>query len=75
MNDEPLGAIDDASEALQLLVEPRMCEKSASERLRIKALYRRGLAREVLGELSAAFEDLSLALRLAPGNVGIVQNV
>mmetsp|Transcript_43166 Transcript_43166/g.135668 ORF Transcript_43166/g.135668 Transcript_43166/m.135668 type:complete len:226 (-) Transcript_43166:836-1513(-) len=56
-------AAEDATDALAAQPE---------EKLRVKALFRRGLAREALGELEAADTDLNLALKAAPGNEGIV---
>ncbi|CAK9068532.1 unnamed protein product [Durusdinium trenchii] len=41
------------------------------EKLRVKALYRRALAREALGRFEEAEVDANLALKAAPGNVGI----
>jgi len=69
LHGEPKRTIEDATEALQLLQPSAPC----SDRLRIKALYRRALSREQLGELQGAFEDLNLALRLTPSSSGIIE--
>ncbi|OLP98751.1 Translocon at the outer membrane of chloroplasts 64 [Symbiodinium microadriaticum] len=59
------AAEEDATAALQFDLE---------EKLRIKALFRRGLAREALGHLQAASDDLNAALRAAPGNASISES-
>lgn len=58
-----LLAAEDATATLELQPE---------EKLRVKALFRRGLAREALGDLAGANSDLNLALKSAPTNEGIV---
>ncbi|CAE8586492.1 unnamed protein product, partial [Polarella glacialis] len=57
------GAEEDATAALE--AEPE-------EKLRVKALFRRGLAREALGMLQLSDRDLNLALKAAPSNEGIL---
>ena len=59
------AAEEDATAALQFDLE---------EKLRIKALFRRGLAREALGHLQAASDDLNAALKAAPGNASISES-
>ena len=43
-------------------------DRADVQRLRIKALFRRGVAREALGRHAEAHGDLNLALKLAPTN-------
>ncbi|CAE8657120.1 unnamed protein product, partial [Polarella glacialis] len=63
-------AVEDATAALAQL---NPTDSSApSQKLRVKALYRRGLALEQLGQKLRAFGDLNLALKLAPTNEGIL---
>ncbi|CAE8632598.1 unnamed protein product, partial [Polarella glacialis] len=57
------GAEEDATAALE--AEPE-------EKLRVKALFRRGLAHEALGMLQLSDRDLNLALKAAPSNEGIL---
>jgi len=60
------AAAEDAGAALQQLPD------GGDPKLRVKALYRRALACEAMGELQSAFEDLNLALKVAPTNEGIL---
>lgn len=73
------GAVEDATTALDQLhaleqqPQPAGTDGAANlQKLRVKALYRRALCLEKLGELPAAFQDLNSALKLAPQNEGIV---
>ncbi|CAE7198372.1 TOC64 [Symbiodinium sp. CCMP2592] len=59
------AAEEDSTAALQFDLE---------EKLRIKALFRRGLAREALGHLQAASDDLNAALKAAPANASISES-
>lgn len=62
-------SIQDSSEALSLMP----LELGADDlKLKVKALYRRGLACEALGQVTTSYEDLNLALKLAPTNAGIL---
>merc|ERR1711971_1498475 len=61
-----IGAAADATEALKVI------DNNGDEKMRVKALYRRGLARETLGELADASADINLALKAAPTNEGIL---
>ena len=71
------AAAEDATEALQSLqqsLRQGTLEESLEEKLRIKALFRRGLAREAMGQLQAASDDLNAALKAAPGNASILES-
>jgi len=63
------AAVTDATLALELL--PEGGTNSEGTKLRVKALYRRALAREETGALRTAFQDLNLALKISPTNEGI----
>jgi len=63
-------AVEDASEALELLSQ--LSGQASTEKMRIKALYRRALSQEALGNMVDALLDLNLALKMAPSNEGIV---
>jgi len=72
-------AVEDATVALERLQEfeklrqPAHAEGAAAvQKLRVKALYRRALSRERLGDLADAFHDLNLALKFAPQNDGLL---
>jgi len=64
------AAVEDATAVLNKSTEDA-CTPSL-RKLRVKALFRRALANEALGKLQEAFCDLNLALKLAPGNKGII---
>lgn len=68
-NKEFHGAIEDATAALQHLPENA---PGVDTKMRVKALYRRALAREQVGDCRAAFHDVNLALKLAPTNEGLI---
>lgn len=62
-------SIQDSSEALSLMP----LELGADDmKLKVKALYRRALACEALGQVTSSYEDLNLALKFAPTNAGIL---
>lgn len=61
-------AVEDTTAALQHLTD----SAAETQKMRVKALYRRALAQESLGQAAEAFQDLNDALKVAPTNDGII---
>lgn len=59
-------AIEDATTVLE-----RLPVGAGHDKLRLKALYRRALASEAIGDFDPAYVDLNLALKISPSNIGL----